>query len=194
MTLAELIARYAPAAANTGNWASVAATLNARTVQKTSAGTLTSLAKTLAALQASEREPTLRAFATTEVGKDGRVKLATEGLDFAHPITVGLIEDLRNALPVGVADKLLRLGVWTEPVVASIGLQTVTADQCQAAWTQAESEQAAQLLLARRGVLESALRQLPIDTVVGSSGLPTQKQVTDRIIEHLTTFGVTFGA
>lgn len=134
MTLAELIARDALAAATAGNWTSVAATLNALTVPKTSAGTLTSMARTLASLADSEREPTLAAFATTQVGKSGLAKLAATGLDFAHPITIGLIETLRGTLPAGVADKLLRLGNWTVSPAADQGFDAVTSSQCESAW------------------------------------------------------------
>lgn len=132
--LANLIRSYALAAATAGDWAAVAAALNASTVQKTSAGTLTSMSRTLGALQASEREPTLAAFATTRVGESGLAKLAATGLDFAHPITIGLIESLRNTLPVGVADKLLKLGNWTVSPAADAGLDPVSALDCQKAW------------------------------------------------------------
>lgn len=138
--LANLIRSYALAAATAGDWAAVAAALNASTVQKTSAGTLTSMARTLASLAESEREATLAAFATTRVGESGLAKLAATGLDFAHPITIGLIESLRNTLPVGVADKLLKLGNWTVSPAADAGLEPVTATQCQTAWNQAAIE------------------------------------------------------
>lgn len=134
MNLAELITRDASAAATAGDWAAVAAILNAATVQKTSAGTLTSMARTLASLADSEREATLAAFQTTHVGKSGLAKLAATGLDFAHPITIGLIESLRNTLPSGVADKLLRLGNWTVSPAADAGFGVVTANACEVAW------------------------------------------------------------
>ncbi len=60
---------------------------------------------------------------------------AANGLDFAHPLTTGLIESLRQSLPAGVADKLLRLGRWCVSPAADAGLGTVTADQCRIAWT-----------------------------------------------------------
>lgn len=138
--LANLIRLYALAAANAGDWNAVAAALNSATVPKTSAGNLTSMARTLSALTANEREPTLAAFATTEVGKSGVAKLAATGLDFAHPITIGLIDSLRNTLPVGVADKLLKLGNWTVSPAADVGMDPVTASQCQTAWIQSVIE------------------------------------------------------
>jgi hypothetical protein len=133
--LAQLIAQYAAAEATAGNWSAVAAKLNALTIERTSAGTLTSMARTLAALAPSEREPTLQAFAATKLGESGLQKLAANGLDFAHPLTTGLIESLRASLSAEVADKLLRLGRWMVSPAADAGLGTVTAEQCRIAWS-----------------------------------------------------------
>lgn len=132
--LGSLIQAHAAAAANAGDWAAVAGILNAATVAKTSRGTKTPMARVLSVLTDNERDPTLAAFSTTEVGRDGRTMLAAQGLDFAHPLTIGLITQLSNAFPTGVAAKLLALGNWYVSYAADAGMADVTADQCRDAW------------------------------------------------------------
>lgn len=136
MNLITLIRQHAIAAAIAGQWAEVAAVLNASSVAKSSRGTKTQAADVYLVMTAAEREQTLAAMSTTETGKDGRVKLAAEGLDFAHPLTVGLIQQLDAAgrLPPGVAAKLLALGNWTVSPAVDAGLGAVTAEQCRIAW------------------------------------------------------------
>ena len=138
MTLHELITTHAAESAAASDWAAVAGTLNAETVQRTAAGTLTSMAQTLAVLDPEEIEPTLHAFGLSALGQSGLQKLAANGLDFAHPLTVGLIGAMRNALPGGVADKLLRIGVWNVSPAGAEGLGVVTGDQCREAVIAAE--------------------------------------------------------
>lgn len=141
MALVRLIRQFANEMAAAGNWESVAEVLNAQSVEKTLQGRLVTMGATLEKLTVQEREPTLAAFGASSVGKAGLQKLATIGLDYSHPITVGLIESLRDVLPEGVADKLLRLGRWYVSPAMDIGLQSVTAAQCRDAW-QAEQLEA----------------------------------------------------
>lgn len=149
--LANLIHEHAATAAAAGDWPAVAAALNAATVQKTSAGSETSLSTVLIALGSAAAELTLAALDLSEIGKSGRAKLEARGLDFAHPLTVGLIMqlDAAGALPAGVAVKLLSLGRWTVSPAADAGLGTVTADQCQQAVESAAAALALQAIGAR---------------------------------------------
>ena len=200
MSLISLINQHALSAAQAGDWSSVASALNALTteVRVTELRTARWLMLQLTAQVATQNGvPITEAdvvLGTLQAATIPRVKAAYDslcngGLDLSEDQVQQMIPVLAQAgnWPSGLADKILHAGKRTEAVVVT------TAEQCQQAWQADQAEQAAQLLLARRGVLESALRQLPIDTIVGASGLPTQQQVTSRIIEHLTTFGVTFG-
>lgn len=141
-TLNDLITTHASADAAAEDWAAVAATLNAATVQRTSAGTLTSMAQTLGRLAPAEIEPTLQAFGLSALGQSGLAKLAANGLDFAHPLTVRLIEAMRAALPAGVADKLRLIGAWMISPAVDANLGVVTADQCRVAVEDAAAEAA----------------------------------------------------
>jgi hypothetical protein len=135
MSLISLIQQHAAEAAEAGDWVAVATALNAATIEQTSQGRKTTMSLTLAALMPQEIESTLVCFARTELGKCGLATLAAKGLDFAHPLTVGLIESMRGDLPVGVADKLLRLGQWRESPADALGLGEVTPDQCREAYS-----------------------------------------------------------
>lgn len=148
--LANLIEQHAADVASAGNWPAVAERLNAKTVEKTSDGQLTSLGTVLIALGSAVAEQVLSALDQSQIGRSGRAKLETSGLDFAHPLTVGLIQKLDGAqkLPIGAADQLLLLGRWKVAPAADAGLGTVTAEQCRAAWQ-----------AAARDVFRSDLRQ-----------------------------------
>lgn len=131
----------AKAAAEVANWQAVADVLNAKTITRP-AGKV-QLDVVLLALGA-DAESAFAAFGSTEVGRDGRVKLATEGLDFANPITVDLIDKLLAAgkITSAVSGKLKALGskVLSEAEDAGIA-NPVTAVQCEAWWRSGKVEE-----------------------------------------------------
>ena len=196
--LIDLINAHALAAAQTGDWQDVADTLNALTteVRDTTLRTGRWLMLQLPNVvnqQTGMTESDI-VLGTLQQSTIPRVKAAYDslvngGIDLSDDQVQQMIPLLAQAAnwPNGLATKILQAGRRTESVVST------NAAACKAAWDEAEALAAAQLLSARRGVLESALRQLPISQIVGDSGLPTQQQVIDRIIEHCSTFGVTFG-
>lgn len=189
-TLGNLIQQHAASDAANSNWEAVALVLNSKTISKTSAGTLTSMAKTLSALAVNEREPTLQAFATTHVGQDGRTKLATVGLDFAHPITVGLINSLSAQMPPGVPAKLLALGNWTVSPAENAGLPAVTAGQCQTAWTEFQAEQLLVQQVAKRAACRAAIGSINPESIIPDSGaVPSIDSVIASIRNVLESFG-----
>ena len=134
--LADLIHLHAAVAAVAGDFAAVAQTLNAATIERTSEGQKRSLGDVLTLLGAADSEKTLTALDLSQVGRSGRAKLEADGLDFSHHLTVGLIMQLHaaKALPAGVAAKLLGLGRWTVSPAADRGLQPVTEAECREAW------------------------------------------------------------
>lgn len=156
-SLNELITTHAAAPAAAEDWVSVAAALNAATVHRTSAGTLTSMAQTLSRLSPGEIEPTLQAFGLSALGQAGLAKLAANGLDFAHPLTVGLIEAMRAALPAGVADKLLAIGVWMVSPAVAANLGVVTANECRDAVQEAAAQAAAEAAAQAAAEAEAAV-------------------------------------
>lgn len=162
------------------DWDLVAEALNSATVKKTSAGTLTSMAQTLGVLDVSEIEPTLKAFGLSELGKSGLQKLASTGLDFAHPLTVGLIKSMRADLPVGVADKLLLLGEWSVSPAAEAGLGVVTADQCRAAFK--ESVRSTENKKRQSALAEA--NDICVHLIAETDAV-TQQQVVDAFIARL---------
>ena len=190
--LIDLINQHALSAAQAENWQAVASTLNALTteVRDNTLRTarwlmlqLTKVVRTENGISITEADVVLGTLQSPNLPP--RVKaaydsLCNDGLDLSEQQVRDMIPILAAAAnwPNGLANKILQAGRRTENVVST------TASACQQAWEEAEALAAAQLLSARRGVLESALRQLPISQTVGDSGLPTQQQVIDRIIEH----------
>lgn len=189
--LGKLIQSIASAAAAAGNWEGVAASMNAPTVPKTSAGTETSLGTVLMVLTQAEAEAVLTALDLSHIGRSGRVKLESRGLDFAHPLTVGLIDQLAAAgtIPATVADKLRSLGRWTVSPAADAGLGVVTAEQCQAAYAAAVADDAARQTAARRAAMRSAVSALVSDQIVGDGALPTLDEAVTAIRAALVSFG-----
>lgn len=200
MSLVSLINQHALSAAQAGDWVTVASTLNALTTEvrvtelRTARWLMLQLPEQVSIQNGVPITEADIVLGTLQAATHPRIKAAYDslcngGIDLSDQQVQDMIPLLSVAggWPGGLAEKVMQFGRRTESVVVT------TAEQCQATWEADQDDQAAQLLLARRGVMESALRQLPIDTIVGTSGLPTQQQVTTRIIEHLTTFGVTFG-
>jgi len=196
--LIDLINAHALAAAQTGDWQDVADTLNALTTEVRDTTLRTGLWLMLQLPSVVNQKTGMTesdiVLGTLQQSTIPRVKAAYDslvngGIDLSEDQVQQMIPLLAQAAnwPNGLATKILQAGRRTESIVST------NAAACKAAWEEAEALAADQLLSARRGVLESALRQLPIQQIVGDSGLPTQQQVIDRIIEHCTTFGVTFG-
>lgn len=121
--------QHTPTQSAAGNFAAVAAVLTANIVSPYTEKR--SYNEVLATLGVSDMEHTLAAFSASEIGRDGRQMLVTVGLNFAHPTTVALVNQLNaaNALRAGVAAKLLALGTQTEQLALG-----VTADQCRDDW------------------------------------------------------------
>ena len=124
------------AAAQAGDWAAVAAKLNASVQRpRTTKAYYTEVYQTLGD---ADMRHTLRVMAADEIGQAGVARLNDASLDggmyFAHPITVGLIESLRSQLNPGVADKLLGLGVVESTLAADAGLNVVTPEECSVAY------------------------------------------------------------
>ncbi|TXH17050.1 MAG: hypothetical protein E6R03_04540 [Hyphomicrobiaceae bacterium] len=196
--LINLINQHALSAAQAGDWQAVANTLNAITIEvrdstlRTARWLMLQLPRVVNSQTGMTESDivlgTLRQSAIPRV-RAAYDSLVNSGIDLSDDQVQEMIPVLAHAAnwPDGLANKILQAGKRTESVVLT------NAAACKAAWDEAEALAAAQLLSARRGVLESALRQLPISQIVGDSGLPTQQQVIDRIIEHCNTFGVTFG-
>lgn len=136
MTLSQAIREHALTEAQSGNWKSVAAILNAP-VQRPRQ-TKAFYTEVYQSLGDADMRHTLRVMAADEIGQAGVARLNDASLDggmyFAHPITVGLIESLRSKLNPGVADKLLSLGVVESTLVAEAGLEPVTPEECSAAY------------------------------------------------------------
>ena len=137
MALANLITTHAAEAAAAGDWAGVAAVLNAprQRARETRAGYL----EVLQALGESDFRHTIEVFSSDTIGKRGVAMLEDPddryaGLRFAHPTTIGLINGLAAQLRPGVADKLLALGFTVYTLASDAGLEIVTAEQCQDAW------------------------------------------------------------
>lgn len=119
-----------------GDWQAVAAVLTADIVSPYNANR--SYNEVLSALGASDMEHTLAAFSTSQIGSDGREMLCFVGLQFSHPTTVALINQLEAsaALRPGVAAKLLALGTQTTRLA-----QGITADQCRVDWLTGKIQQ-----------------------------------------------------
>ena len=136
MTLSQAIREHALAAAQTGDWQSVADTLNAPVQQARS--TKAFYTEVYQTLGDADMRHTLRVMAADEIGQAGVARLNDASLDggmyFAHPITVGLIESLRSQLNPGVADKLLGLGVVESTLATEAGLEPVTPEECSWAY------------------------------------------------------------
>lgn len=136
MSLIDLIKTHCLADAESGNWSAVAATLNAPMQrQRITKAYYTEVYQTLGD---ADMRHTLRVMAADEIGQAGVARLNDASVDggmyFAHPITVGLIESLREKLNPGVADKLLSLGTVQTSLAADAGLDVVTPEECSAAY------------------------------------------------------------
>jgi hypothetical protein len=134
--LIDLIKAHALTEAQTGDWAAVAEILNAPLQRpRETKAYYTEVYQTLGD---ADMRHTLRVMAADEIGQAGVARLNDASIDggmhFAHPITVGLIESLRSQLNPGVADRLLGLGVVESTFAAEAGLETVTAEECSAAY------------------------------------------------------------
>ena len=176
--LANLITQHAAADAAKPDWPAVAAKLNTPSIQRTSGGALTSLGAVLTKIGAVDSETTLAAFDLTQIGSSGRAKLEACGLDFAHPLTVGLIDQLNAAgkLPAGVAAKLKELGTWLVSPALHAGLAPVTADECREAWEAADADKRRAALRER---IDAALNQ--IATAEQSLAVAAFRSIADEL-------------
>lgn len=86
-----------------------------------------------------------------------------------------------------------RLGRRTVTRAASHSIRDISAAACSTAWNDDIEARAANELRGKLGALQSALRRLDSDVIVGDS-LPTAAELTQRIIDHCTAFGATFAA
>jgi hypothetical protein len=130
--LIELIKTYALTEAQAGDWAAVAEILNAPLQRpRETKAYYTEVYQTLGD---ADMRHTLRVMAADEIGQAGVARLNDASIDggmyFAHPITVGLLESLRDKLNPGVADRLLTLGVTETTLAAEAGLEPVAAEEC----------------------------------------------------------------
>lgn len=137
MTLEATIRSCAATAAAAGDWAAVAASLNAP-VGTPRAGKWQYL-EVLAVLGEAEFRHTLEVMRADTIGRRGVELLelpeqAGGGLDFSHPLTAALIMRLASALRPGVAVRLMGLGTITRRSGLAID---VSPAECQAAWSAA---------------------------------------------------------
>lgn len=176
MTMYQRILARAKAAAEAANFQAVADALNAKSISKP-AGKV-QLDVVLSTLGA-DAESVFAAFGSTAVGLDGRVKLATEGLDFANPLTVAWIDGLQAAAEISAdnAAKLKGLGIRLLSEAEDAGIQTaVTAVQCEAWWRTGKLEA---LRTKWRRVSEQIL------ALIGESSLATDAEVASKVAELL---------
>lgn len=140
--LYDLIKTHAAAAAHAGDWQAVADTLNAKTITRTRNGQPVSLFEVVDTLGVAEANSVLAAFGTTEVGLSGRRRLENQGLDFAHPLAAGLLDQLQASGDISgaTANKLRRLSRWMVSPMAAEGLPDADAVTCRAAWIEGVSD------------------------------------------------------
>ena len=122
------------AEADADNFAAVVAALNAKTVVVTKS-TPVSMAETGMALGADATEA-LEAFHKTPIGQSAVAKLAAEGLQYNHPLTVNLLDNLVAAslLRPEIADKLKSLSEWCESPFERDSIAAAGVDELRAAW------------------------------------------------------------
>ena len=132
MTLIEAIREHAIELATKSDWESVANVLN--TPRRQQRETKAYYVEVYSLLGDTDFRAVTEVLASDAVGKGGIARLndpsSDGGLYFAHPITVGLIESLRDKLPKGAADKLLSLGFTTVMLAG----KEVTPEECSASW------------------------------------------------------------
>ena len=186
---ANLIQQLAPELAAAGKWDDVAAVFNAPIVRSHSE--LLGTATVISALGPADTELTLAAIGATHTGRIGLAKLAATGLDFSHPLTVGMLNQLQaaNVLPSGAAAKLLALGQISSSLSADAGLGTVTAEQCEQAVAFAAADKAAVQLAALRDARITSIAKLDAAAIVGTGELPTLDAALASIKTALASFG-----
>jgi len=168
-TLIELIEAddAAAAAAASGNFAAVAAELNAATIRKTD--TTLRTARWIMTQLTGVVDPTTGAtesdivLGTLQAATVPRIKaaydsLCSDGLDLSNDQIQAMVPRLAAAAnwPAGLAEKVLSAGVWHVSAADENGLSPVTADDCAAAWERSQAIAAARELLARARDLVAA--------------------------------------
>jgi hypothetical protein len=144
MTLASLITQHAAAAATAGDWASVAAAIQAlelREDPRLCSGVETAMA--LAGVGASW-PAVIELIEGDATGRWLLTKLAGEGVKWAHSLTTPYLQAKQSgALSVAAVQALIGLS-------APLLYADLTAEQCQAAVQAAQAQQAFQALQDRR--------------------------------------------
>lgn len=143
--LANLINQHALADAQAGKWDAVAATLNALT-QTVTVGRVGGKAS-LSALVAAGIDPSavITAMRSDPMASELLNTLTASGVDWADDLTAFVMGKLvaSGKITQQTADVMRSLSVRSEPLI------TTTADDCQKAWTVAETRHRVNLLAAK---------------------------------------------
>lgn len=124
--------------ANAGDFSSVRTTLRAKTIEKRKTGK-TSGKETLVALQFAGHDPedVLEAVESSRVGRRLLGALDAEGVDWADPVTIALLDNLAAGHPkfgTAIRDTLVALNKSMTSPLEELGQAEATDQQLQDAW------------------------------------------------------------